>query len=205
GSRRGRGHRLLRDRHRLERSALPAPVHRHPDHPSRGPVRPARRRGDRHVRDPRPALAFFAVAALAPLVVRDAFLLDGLILILMWGASAAAWNVAGGYAGQLSLGHSAFFGLGAYSAALLGTRWGVSPWIGLLVGAGLATAFGSLLSFPSHPQPGTHVSDASSGALSASPSALTAAGCAPPPPGLPRTRSPRCCSPSPAAGAASPP
>ena len=65
-----------------------------------------------------------------PVVVRDAFLLDGLILILLWGASAAAWNVAGGYAGQVSLGHSAFFGLGAYSAALLGTRWGVSPWIG---------------------------------------------------------------------------
>ena len=78
------------------------------------------------MRDLRPALAFFAVAALAPLVVRDAFLLDSLILILMWGASAAAWNVAGGYAGQLSLGHSAFFGLGAYSAALLGTRWGRS-------------------------------------------------------------------------------
>jgi len=102
------------------------------------------------VRDPRPALAFFAVAALAPLVVRDAFLLDGLILILMWGASAAAWNVAGGYAGQLSLGHSAFFGLGAYSAALLGTRWGISPWIGLIVGAVLATAFGFILGFLSN-------------------------------------------------------
>jgi len=102
------------------------------------------------VRDPRPALAFFAVAALAPFVVRDAFLLDGLILILMWGASAAAWNVAGGYAGQLSLGHSAFFGLGAYSAALLGTRWGISPWIGLIVGAVLATAFGFILGFLSN-------------------------------------------------------
>jgi len=102
------------------------------------------------VRDLRPALAFFAVAALAPLVVRDAFLLDSLILILMWGASAAAWNVAGGYAGQLSLGHSAFFGLGAYSAALLGTRWGISPWIGLIVGAVLATAFGFILGFLSN-------------------------------------------------------
>ena len=97
-----------------------------------------------------PAVAFFAAAALGPIVVRDAFLLDGLILILLWGASAAAWNVAGGYAGQVSLGHAAFFGLGAYSAALLGTRWGVSPWIGLLVGAGLATAFGFILGFLSN-------------------------------------------------------
>ena len=97
-----------------------------------------------------PAVAFFAVAALGPVVVRDAFLLDSLILILLWGASAAAWNVAGGYAGQVSLGHAAFFGLGAYSAALLGARWGVSPWIGLVVGAVLATAFGFILGFLSN-------------------------------------------------------
>ncbi|HEX7785432.1 MAG TPA: branched-chain amino acid ABC transporter permease [Methylomirabilota bacterium] len=97
-----------------------------------------------------PALAFFLAAALAPLVVHDAFLLDGLILILMWGASAAAWNVAGGYAGQVSLGHAAFFGLGAYAAAVLGTRWGISPWIGLIVGAVLATAFGFILGFLSN-------------------------------------------------------
>src|SRR6266571_2183756 len=63
------------------------------------------------------ALALLGVAALLPLVVRDAFVLDSLILILMWGALSAAWNVAGGYAGQVSLGHAAFFGIGAYSAA----------------------------------------------------------------------------------------
>jgi branched-chain amino acid transport system permease protein len=97
-----------------------------------------------------PAVVFFALAALGPVVVRDPFLLDGLVLILLWGATAAAWNVAGGYAGQISLGHAAFFGLGAYSAALLGTRWEVSPWIGLLVGAILATAFGILLGFLSN-------------------------------------------------------
>jgi branched-chain amino acid transport system permease protein len=102
------------------------------------------------VRGAGPAVAFFVAAALAPVVVRDAFLLDGLILILLWGASAAAWNVAGGYAGQVSLGHAAFFGLGAYSAALLGTRWDVSPWIGLLVGAGFATALGFIIGFLSN-------------------------------------------------------
>ncbi len=97
-----------------------------------------------------PAVAFFALAALAPLLVRDAFLLDGLVLILLWGSVAAAWNVAGGYAGQVSLGHSVFFGLGAYSAALLGTRWGLSPWIGLAVGAGLAIAVGFVIGFLSN-------------------------------------------------------
>ena len=97
-----------------------------------------------------PAVVFFALAALVPVVVRDAFMLDGLILLLLWGATAAAWNVASGYAGQVSLGHSAFFGLGAYSAALLGTRWGLSPWLGLLVGAALATAFGCIIGFLSN-------------------------------------------------------
>jgi branched-chain amino acid transport system permease protein len=94
-----------------------------------------------------PAIVFFALAGLAPLVVRDAFLLDGLVLILLWGTAAAAWNVAGGYAGQISLGHSVFFGLGAYAAALLGTKWGVSPWIGLVAGAIVATVTGVVIGF----------------------------------------------------------
>jgi branched-chain amino acid transport system permease protein len=97
-----------------------------------------------------PAVVFFALAAVAPLVVRDAFLLDSLVLILVWGTTAAAWNVAGGYAGQISLGHSAFFGLGAYAAALLTTRWGISPWVGLLVGGAVATIIGLVIGYLSN-------------------------------------------------------
>lgn len=97
-----------------------------------------------------PAAVFFAVVAVIPLVVHDAFLLDGLVLILVWGASAAAWNIAGGYAGQVSLGHSAFFGLGAYAAAIGVTRWGMSPWIGLIAGAALATAIGLVIGYLSN-------------------------------------------------------
>ncbi len=97
-----------------------------------------------------PAAVFFAGAGLVPLVVRDAFFLDSLVLILIWGTSAAAWNVAGGYAGQISLGHSAFFGLGAYAAALLATRWGLSPWLGLAAGALIATAVGLVIGYLSN-------------------------------------------------------
>jgi branched-chain amino acid transport system permease protein len=93
------------------------------------------------------AIAFFAAAGLAPLVVDDAFLLDSLVLILVWGAAAGAWNIAGGYAGQISLGHSAFFGLGAYAAALCGARWNISPWFGVLIGAGLAAGTGTIIGF----------------------------------------------------------
>ena len=97
-----------------------------------------------------PAAVFFGLAALGPLAVRDPFLLDGLVLILLWGAASSAWNVAGGYAGQVSLGHAAFFCLGAYSAALLGTRWGLSPWVGLLVGAVLSTVASLIIGYLSN-------------------------------------------------------
>lgn len=93
------------------------------------------------------AIVFFAAAALAPMLVEDAFLLDSLVLMLIWGAAAGAWNIAGGYAGQISLGHSAFFGLGAYAAALCGARWNISPWYGVLIGAGLAAATGTIIGF----------------------------------------------------------
>ena len=96
------------------------------------------------------AVIFFALAGLAPVVVTDAFLLDSLVLILIWGCAAGAWNIAGGYAGQISLGHSAFFGLGAYAAALCGVRWNISPWFGLAIGAALAMAAGSVIGFLSN-------------------------------------------------------
>jgi branched-chain amino acid transport system permease protein len=97
-----------------------------------------------------PAIAFFAAAGLAPIVVRDAFFLDSLVLILIWGASAAAGNIVGGDAGQISLGHSAFFGLGADGAAILGARWELSPWLGLAAGAVVAMAIGLVIGYLSN-------------------------------------------------------
>ena len=96
------------------------------------------------------ALVVFGLAALAPLVIHDGFFLDSLILILMWGAVSGAWNVAGGYAGQVSLGHSAFFGIGAYSAALMATRLNASPWLGMLAGAVVATGAGLIIGYLSN-------------------------------------------------------
>jgi branched-chain amino acid transport system permease protein len=96
------------------------------------------------------AVAVFGAAALAPLVTRDAFFLDSVILIVMWGALSAAWNVAGGYAGQVSLGHAAFFGIGAYAAALVSVRFGQTPWLGLLVGVALSIGAGGLIGYLSN-------------------------------------------------------
>ncbi|HEV8475052.1 MAG TPA: branched-chain amino acid ABC transporter permease [Methylomirabilota bacterium] len=96
------------------------------------------------------AAALFAAAGLTPLVVRDSFILDSVILILLWGALSAAWNVAGGYAGQVSLGHAAFFGVGAYAAALTSARYQQSPWLGLGVGVALSLVAGGAIGYLSN-------------------------------------------------------
>jgi branched-chain amino acid transport system permease protein len=98
----------------------------------------------------RGALAVFGAAALLPLAVQDAFLLDTLVIMLLWGAISAAWNVASGYAGQVSLGHSAFFGIGAYSAALLSTRFNQSPWLGMVVGIAVSVLAGFAIGYLSN-------------------------------------------------------
>jgi branched-chain amino acid transport system permease protein len=96
------------------------------------------------------ALVFFGIAAVIPIFVRDAYFLDTLVLILLWGALSAAWNIAGGYAGQVSIGHAAFFGVGAYSTALMGARFQQSPWVGMLVGALLSLAAGAAIGYLSN-------------------------------------------------------
>jgi branched-chain amino acid transport system permease protein len=83
--------------------------------------------------------------AFLPLVIKNAFYLDGLVLIYLWGAFAGAWNILGGYAGMMSLGHNAFFGIGAYTSTLLLLHFGLSPWIGMLIGGLLATSIGLVL------------------------------------------------------------
>jgi branched-chain amino acid transport system permease protein len=68
-------------------------------------------------------------------------------LIFFYGFLGQAWNVVGGYAGQLSAGHAAFVGIGAYTAALLSVERGVTPWIGMLIGGALAAALGGIIGF----------------------------------------------------------
>jgi branched-chain amino acid transport system permease protein len=71
------------------------------------------------------------------------------ITALTFVALALAWNIISGIGGQLSLGHGAYFGLGAYTSTLLLVRLGVTPWIGMIAGAIVAASFGLCLGFPS--------------------------------------------------------
>lgn len=67
------------------------------------------------------------------------------IFIFLYGYLGQAWNLLGGYAGQLSAGHAAFVGVGAYATTLLSMHWGVSPWLGMLVGGTLAALLGAVI------------------------------------------------------------
>ena len=91
------------------------------------------------MRDWAQIIAFGVLAAFVPLLVRDSYLLQVATLILLYAYLGSAWNLLGGFAGQLSLGHAVFFGLGAYLGTVLQLDRGMNPWMGLLV-AGLAGA-----------------------------------------------------------------
>ena len=78
------------------------------------------------------------LALLAPLLLDSPSHLNLAILVLMAAQLGVAWNLLGGYAGQVSLGHAAFYGLGAYCSTLLLLNFGVNPWLGMLAGGALA-------------------------------------------------------------------
>jgi branched-chain amino acid transport system permease protein len=83
------------------------------------------------------AVLFIAVA-LIPQFVTNAAHLNFFVLILLAAQMGTAWNIVGGYAGQVSLGHAAFYGLGAYASTILFTRYGINPWMGAVIGGVIA-------------------------------------------------------------------
>ena len=84
-------------------------------------------------------LALLAVILLVlPSIVTSRFAIDILIRVLLFAFIGVAWNLIGGYAKQLSLGHAAYFGLGAYTSTILQIDFGISPWIGMLAGGVVA-------------------------------------------------------------------
>ena len=103
------------------------------------------------VRDVSPRALILLAVLLAALVVAPVFasdyLLTVLILILYFAYTGQAWNVLMGFAGQLSLGHALFVGLGAYTAAALYVHFGVAPWLGMPVAILVSVACGAIMGF----------------------------------------------------------
>jgi branched-chain amino acid transport system permease protein len=89
------------------------------------------------------SLAFLVAA---PWFAGD-YLLTVLITILYFAYAGQAWNIMMGFAGQLSLGHALYVGVGAYTAAVLYTYFGIAPWIGMAAAIVLAAACGAGIGF----------------------------------------------------------
>jgi len=85
---------------------------------------------------------------LVPVVMGTPFWTNLFVLLFVFSALSVAWNIVGGYAGQLSLGHAVFYGIGGYTATLLTQNFGISPWIGMFAGAAISAAVAILISYP---------------------------------------------------------
>ncbi len=101
----------------------------------------------------KPQAALVALALLFAIVLPFAFDARGytiriLCLGLLFAAMAQAWNIVGGLANQMSLGHAAFFGIGAYTSTLLLIHFGISPWLGLIASAALGGVAALVISLP---------------------------------------------------------
>jgi branched-chain amino acid transport system permease protein len=91
-------------------------------------------------------LGGLGVLLVLPAVLRS-YAITVFTFIFFYAYLGQAWNIVGGYAGQLSAGHAAFVGIGAYTAAMLALQAGVSPWAGMFVGGALSAVLGAVIGF----------------------------------------------------------
>ena len=103
----------------------------------------------RQILSPRLGIILLAAALLLyPLILSGPFYRDVGVTFLLAAISASAWNIVGGYAGQVSVGHSMFFGLGAYTPLLFYTLWGWPPIAGIAAGILLSIALALVIGLP---------------------------------------------------------
>ncbi|MCW5680322.1 MAG: branched-chain amino acid ABC transporter permease [Xanthobacteraceae bacterium] len=88
----------------------------------------------------------FAVLLAAPYIV-NSYLISILITILFYAYVGQAWNIMMGFAGQLSLGHALYVGLGSYASAALYVKFGVTPWLGLWLSVAVSALAGAVIGF----------------------------------------------------------
>lgn len=94
-------------------------------------------------------IALFGVAYLAAtLLIRDSYYLFIATLVPIWALLGLSWNILGGYAGFISFGHAAFFGLGAYAVVIAEHHFGISPWISIPATAALGAVAGLIVGYP---------------------------------------------------------
>ncbi|SHO50345.1 branched-chain amino acid ABC transporter permease [Desulfopila aestuarii] len=101
-------------------------------------------------------IGLLVIAFGLPLVVRSATYLHIVVLLYFYAYLTTSWNLVGGFAGVLPLGHAAFVGIGAYTSTILSLQYGISPWLGMLVGGVIATIVGVLIGLPTFKMRGAY-------------------------------------------------
>jgi branched-chain amino acid transport system permease protein len=92
-----------------------------------------------------PILAALLLLATVPLITSSNAVLNFLVMALLIALVGQGWNLLGGYGGQYSFGHAAFFGTGAYVTAILQTRYGINAWLGFVVGIAAGALVGAVI------------------------------------------------------------
>jgi branched-chain amino acid transport system permease protein len=93
------------------------------------------------------AIIILFIAAVLPLVVTQSYYQHLMILVLIWVTIGSSWNLLAGYTGQVSFGHAAFFGIGAYTAGILHMKFALSPWWGMAFGGFSAVILGLVIGY----------------------------------------------------------
>ncbi len=93
-------------------------------------------------------IGLVVILLLVPMMVTRPYFLHVIIMCLLWAYLASSWNIIGGFAGQLSLGHGIYTATGAYVTMMLFNTFGISPWLGLFVGGAAAVLISVLIGFP---------------------------------------------------------
>ena len=93
-------------------------------------------------------LAFALLYVLIAYSVDSQYYLLMLTLVPIWATLGVSWNIFSGYSGLISFGHAAFFGLGAYTVALLAEHYGISPWIGIPIASAIGALSGVVIGVP---------------------------------------------------------
>ena len=90
----------------------------------------------------------FTFLIVLPLLANHSYFMHIMIMTFIYAIMAEAWNILGGYTGQISLGNAMFFGVGAYTSTVLLIYFKVNPWIGMLLGGIFAIILAILIGFP---------------------------------------------------------
>ena len=93
-------------------------------------------------------VAVVLVGLVIALAVQDRYYHRVVTLVFLWAAMGLAWNIISGYAGQISFGHQAFFGIGAYVTVLLVVKAGLTPWLGMIAAVVVAVLAAALIGIP---------------------------------------------------------